>query len=283
MKPLQYIMAHVVIILLGLLPTLSCGNDNQLVTPSINDYLRATTSLKQITTNDIQIAAVVGIINSLILDNNSDKDGRLNDTGITRCSNVDSNDLDCPVLGYPQQDAEQGSNTMSFTTITEGRCVKDNTTGLIWEVKQDKNNIPKNSLHDADDLYTWYDPDSRKNGGYAGSQNDNVASCYGHQYNKESTYCNTYAYVRRVNAQGWCGYSDWRLPSLHELLSIVHYGRYSPAIDTVFFPNTKSWYWSSSSNLAGGYAWFTNFTTGLTASSQKYNYRVSVRLVRSGK
>jgi hypothetical protein len=41
-------------------------------------------------------------------------------------------------------------------------------------------------------------------------------------------------------------YSDWRLPAKKELMSIVNYGTYGPAIDSTYFPNTNSsLYWSS--------------------------------------
>ena len=45
-------------------------------------------------------------------------------------------------------------------------------------------------------------------------------------------------------------YSDWRLPNLKELLSIVDYGRANPSIDTTYFLNTFNGapgYWSSTS------------------------------------
>ena len=38
--------------------------------------------------------------------------------------------------------------------------VKDNVTGLIWEVKQAKDGVKNyDNPHDADNTYTWYDPD----------------------------------------------------------------------------------------------------------------------------
>ncbi len=36
------------------------------------------------------------------------------------------------------------------------------------------------------------------------------------------------------------GYTDWRLPTKKELMSIVNYGTYSPAINTTYFPNTNA-------------------------------------------
>ena len=49
------------------------------------------------------------------------------------------------------------------------------------------------------------------------------------------------------------GHTDWRLPSKKELEIIVDKSRENPAINTDFFPSTKSsYYWSSST-----YAFFT--------------------------
>lgn len=42
------------------------------------------------------------------------------------------------------------------------------------------------------------------------------------------------------------GYSDWRLPTYFELLTIVDYGRSNPSIDPLAFPNTNSsYYWTA--------------------------------------
>ncbi len=42
------------------------------------------------------------------------------------------------------------------------------------------------------------------------------------------------------------GHSDWRLPSLIELVSIVDYGQYNPSISRTYFPSTPaSAFWSS--------------------------------------
>ena len=41
-------------------------------------------------------------------------------------------------------------------------------------------------------------------------------------------------------------YSDWRLPSAMELMSIVNCGTYNPSIDTTYFPGTNAAYYGSS-------------------------------------
>lgn len=86
------------------------------------------------------------------------------------------------------------------------------------------------------------------------------------------------------NAASRCGYATgWRLPTASELLSIVHYGASSPAIDPAYFPGTElSAYWSSTIMAAGGNAaWGVNFFDGDTSAYNTLG-AAYVRLVRSG-
>ncbi|EGV20378.1 Lcl C-terminal domain-containing protein [Thiocapsa marina] len=57
------------------------------------------------------------------------------------------------------------------------------------------------------------------------------------------------AYAVEKNAAGYLGYSDWRLPNVKELQSIVDYSGSYPAIDTDYFNITDvdSYFWSSTS------------------------------------
>src|SRR3990167_9252666 len=46
-------------------------------------------------------------------------------------------------------------------------------------------------------------------------------------------------------------YTDWRLPNIKELKSIVDNTKDSPAINKIYFPNTNSsYYWSSTASAS---------------------------------
>lgn len=235
-------------------------------------------------------------IESKVLTATPQKIYTLNDTGIKTCSDNSQNGLPCPVEGYPGQDAESGRDVtqndpsnghagFNFVKIsatgaalpassTSWSCVKDNVTGLTWEVKTDDG-----GLHDWDWRYTWYEPDPAKNGGFVGYQNG--GSCGG------TSECDTHGFVEAVNRAGWCGHKDWRMPTVEELEGIVSFDRYNPAIDAQYFPRTSSnnWHWSGSpyAYYSGG-AWFVSFLNGYSDGGNRdgrYGYG-AVRLVRGG-
>ncbi|MEE9447821.1 MAG: DUF1566 domain-containing protein [Arenicellales bacterium] len=190
----------------------------------------------------------------LLLNEDAPKpDGSLNDTGITFGGDFpEGNNETCTGGSIAQQDCSSGRDVthnddsdglagFSYTRIDEDRCVQDNVTGLMWEVK-----TTDGGLHDADDRYFWYNTDANTNGGTTGDENTNGATCHDYNAADASTFCNTEAYVARVNATNFCGYSDWRLPNVNELISLVHLGKPQPNVDTQYFPNTRtSGYWTS--------------------------------------
>lgn len=77
--------------------------------------------------------------------------------------------------------------------------------------------------------------------------------------------------------------SQWRLPTTHELKTLINYDMYDPAIDTTAFPDTPSeWFWATrhtgfndvSSGLEA--SWIINFFDGFveyTSRSNLYNVR----------
>lgn len=66
-----------------------------------------------------------------------------------------------------------------------------------------------------------------------------------------------------------CG--DWRLPTIHELQSLIDYARFNPAIDTIVFPRVvSSCYWSSTTYAdSTNFAWCVNFCNG----NLNYSYK----------
>ncbi len=216
----------------------------------------------------------------------------LNDTGIVLADNYPSGrNLDCSTGAVlAQQDCANGRDAEASVgalskigggyagfdfskldsngdelpaTATDWQCVRDNVTGLVWEVKTNDG-----GLHDRDNTYTWYNSDGSSNGGAPGAYNGGV---------------NTEAYVAAVNAASWCGANDWRLPGFAELFSIVNLSRRDPTVDTTYFPNTVNhWYWTSEPKAfaideAIGISFHASYGGGIARSSDRH-----VRLVRGG-
>ena len=207
--------------------------------------------------------------------------GSLPDTGQTKCYDDSGTTITCPGPGQPfaGQDACYDISTPSYTklginaTILEDTAsswimVRDNVTGLIWEVKTDQDNIADlTNPTDADNKYTWYSSDAEINLGFPGTDGDRT---------------DTEDYIQALNDMSFGGFNDWRLPTRNELESIVIYHRSLP-IDTNFFPNTKNnSYWSSTTHAHSlGNAWYISFSGGLFYNGYKSS-NIYVRAVRTG-
>ena len=222
----------------------------------------------------------------LATDSNSSKISKiskLNDTGITWGGNYpEGNNTTCTSNIDAPQDCHQGRDAthndptdghggFSFTKLDQSgnslpasaatwSCVRDNVTGLVWEVKTDDGGI-----HDKDNIYRW--------GGKTA-----LGTGYGKYYPDWNTL------VDGSNSERLCGYSDWRVPTRAELQGLVHYGRTNPAIDTDYFPDALWSSWSASpSAFWSAYAWGVSFYVGHADFTIWRDARNHVRLVSSGK
>ena len=165
-------------------------------------------------------------------------------------------------FSYTKLDAKGQSLPASAASWS---CVRDNVTGLVWEVKTNDG-----SIHDKDNTYRWGGRTARGAG-------------YGTYYNDWNSL------VDGSNNQRLCGFSNWRLPTRVELQSIVlHDGKILTRIDTTFFPNMEhsdfwSDFWSASPVAKSSTAsWYVNFNDGFVGGDYR-SKKFFVLLVRSSK
>ncbi len=151
--------------------------------------------------------------------------------------------------------------------------VYDVTTGLLWEVKRDRDYVINYSNpHDADNVYTWYDANPETNGGDPGEWGDGE---------------NTERFIEAVNESAFGGWTDWRMPTCDELETIQNRYRFNPAINTDFFSNTRSWYyWSSTTyeqfTYAACHIYFLGFAQSQIFTGQNhYGYKTISYLTRA--
>ena len=267
----------------------------------------------------------------------------LNDTGIT-WSNFSTGACEEPFLSQhdcnhgrdsTENSDEDGQAGFNFTkvdfngqllpsTVTDWACVKDNTTGNIWEVKKQVSSCITSSHssidttcvrsssgggawevnnshvvcddvqddafevpvmcfgssypvegrqghlvhdirnHDSADVYTWYITDPSVNNSDPGDTSELRDTCFGYQAGVPESFCNTEAYIARINSQNLCGRSNWQLPKRFQMANIVDMSRFDPAIDLNYFPNVNSReYWSATAYSENPiYSWYVDFSRG---------------------
>ena len=96
---------------------------------------------------------------------------------------------------------------------------------------------------------------------------------------KETTWQNAIEYCESLTLNSQ---SDWRLPNVNELSSLVDDSKYNPSINSVFELTSSSNYWSATSSTnSSSYVWIVHFLYGKV---RDYNKDVNfyVRCVRAG-
>ncbi|MFK5913020.1 MAG: DUF1566 domain-containing protein [Woeseiaceae bacterium] len=94
------------------------------------------------------------------------------------------------------------------------------------------------------------------------------------------------AALATTNENSDSAYTDWRLPNVKEILSLVEVACFTPVVNSALFPNSSSpnnIYWTSSPNINFGStdnAFIVNFSDGFISTPLK-NVDHNVRLVRN--
>lgn len=163
---------------------------------------------------------------------------------------------------YPRQDAETGRDAQTglskadedslasagfdFTKLdsdgtplpanaTNWDCVRDNVTGLIWEIKTN------GGLRNVSWTYTWCNTNASTNGGSAGTCD--TANGVGSDNCFDNARCDTEKYVEDVKTLALCGYTDWRMPTVGELRGILDFSNFGAGADPAYFiPAGPSYY-----------------------------------------
>ncbi len=153
--------------------------------------------------------------------------------------------------------------------------MRDNVTGLVWEVKtdegvEDSDTTDDNhtNIHHKGNGYRW--------GGKTAIDRDRA--------NRAGTYNDDWTgLVDGTNAEKFCGSDNWRMPTIEELYSIADLSIAKPVIDGDYFPNTvTSSFWSSSPYSENDTnAWIVDFYLGYVYHYRRSDEYYQVRLVHS--
>lgn len=176
-------------------------------------------------------------------------------TGQTTCYDAAGAVVPCAGTG---QDGEVQKGLARFYLDNGDGTMTDIRTGLMWEKLADDGGV-----HDKDTQLSWVD---------------------------------AFGKIAALNAAGgFAGYTDWRLPNVNELQSLIDYGRVGPSVPPVFHSGcaaactvltcsctTTGDHWSStSSHDLASQAWFVSYDSGTVGRAAKSSLDF-VRAVRGG-
>jgi len=202
--------------------------------------------------------------------------GAINDTGVTTCYNDSKFPIPCDgstgFPGFDQDGSQFTSNSFDklndqgdvlSSTASNASCVYDKNTNLVWQVKKDTY------------VFSWLNKITSVNGGdegFEGADGSTSDVCGG------NTPCNTDHYSdvlnnlrsENSNSVGLCNITNWRLPKLRELMSIMDFesSNESVLIDEQYFNvarntnpgTTAAFYWTATpAAVNGDAAWCVYF------------------------
>ncbi|MFN2427933.1 MAG: DUF1566 domain-containing protein [Candidatus Binatia bacterium] len=204
-------------------------------------------------------------------------------TGQTQCDQGAGTLGACPGSPAGQDGSTSRGLARSYTANANG-TITDNNFGLIWESLDDNN---ANGIHDYSATFTWYNAFKKIQ-----VLNGNAAGCIA--ANNPDTCCTG---AGTGSCSAFAGQTDWRLPNVNELHSLVNFAVY-PTADLVFNTNCgagcttascrctpsdpAAYTWASTSyQYNPTYAWYVTFNNG-SASVQAKTSLFRVRAVRGG-
>ncbi|UTM57750.1 DUF1566 domain-containing protein [Photobacterium sp. CCB-ST2H9] len=186
---------------------------------------------------------------------------QLNDTGMVKHLNLSTGTLsNQPDQGAPGQDASFGLDVtdggFKLTKLDakgqslpesspDWQCVKDERTGLIWEVKADD----QTSFRDKHRLFALETSTLKSHAdeiALASCSSDHLAAC------------TTQEYSQKLNDAAYCGKTNWRLPTMNEQYDLLDFSETATDADgNVYGLNVKFFndQYIGSEDLPYGYYW----------------------------
>ena len=176
---------------------------------------------------------------------------------VSQFNGVKPFDFDIMTPAWQEEFKPQFETIPAPRYIRANDMVTDTSTGLIW---QDDEVVQKQWFTDANYATCFSDYSS--------------LACFDTSGDTAASYCSALTLGE---------HTDWRLPAIGELESIVDDSQSNPAIDTTYFNNVNSSsYWSSTTYYRITYedsAWIVDFSNGVVDGSTKVNNHY-VRCVR---